>query len=291
MDLLRRMSIKPEPIDEEAIIQFSQQRRKSSFAATAVSDEPVLPIPIKPTIEVFPGSTSRRQETLLISPNPATKGFVITFARSGKHFLTFATPSTSGPGPSHTKHVYGNIDRSKIEPRRKNSNDINSGKESTRICTLSRDTLSLRKRHQVDDPYVNSRLVEMEFSASTWHVHELKATISLLSKYGDTSPMEPVTLRWRGRKASLEGVLERKNTPVAVCAKGDETEEGEYVLYVAPGMDLYVCSLVIMATDDRIRRGSDDSGRRGSQQERRNSEAIQHTESDNSIPHVKLDER
>ncbi|KAK5085297.1 hypothetical protein LTR05_004579 [Lithohypha guttulata] len=250
MDLLRRMSIKPEPIDEDAITQLSQQRRKSSFAATAVSDEPVLPIPIRPTIEVFPGSTSRQQETLLISPNPATKGFVITFARSGKHFLTSATPSTSGPGPSHTKHVYGNIDRSKIEPRRKNSNDINSGKESTRICTLSRDTLSLRKRHQVDDPYVNSRLVEMEFSASTWHVHELKATISLLSKYGDTSPMEPVTLRWRGRKASLEGVLERKNTPVAVCAKGDETEEGEFAQKEhTPFQRTYFSSLVMAEID------------------------------------------
>ena len=60
----------------------------------------------------------------------------------------------------------------------------------------------------------------------------------------------------RGSKTNLEGVLEWKNKPVAVCAQGHETQDGEYALYVAPGMDIYTAAIVVIAVDDRVRRSS-----------------------------------
>ncbi|KAK5939201.1 hypothetical protein PMZ80_008504 [Knufia obscura] len=278
MELLRRMSTKPDPIDEEQIRQLSQQRRKSSFAVTALEDDLVLPAAIYPPIEVFPSSTSIQQETLLISPDHVAKGFVITYARSGIHLLTAATPSTSLPGPSHTRHFYGTLKQNgrMIRKSSSSSNTSNNEDASKKLCTLTRDVISFRKRHHVDDLYNNRRLLEMEFSTSSWDTNHLKASIEILNRYSEGSPMEPVRLKWRGRKASLEGVLEWKEKPVAVCAKGEETEDGEYVLYVAPGMDLYISSIIVMAVDDRTRRGSEDGGRASSfQGGRRDSEVVQ----------------
>jgi len=271
------MSTRPDPIDEEQIRQLSQKRRTSSFAIAAHEDELVLPAAIDPPIEIFPNSTSKQQETLLISPDPVAKGFVITYAKTGMHLLTAATPATSMPGPSHTRHFYGALKQNtRTKHETSNSSHDSDDEPSKKLCTLTRDVLSFRKRHHVDDPSNNSRLLEIEFSSSSWETSRLKASIELLNKYNDHSPMEPVSLRWRGRKASLEGVLESKDKPVAVCAKGDETEDGEYVLYVAPGMDLYICAIIVMAVDDRTRRGSNESGRSSSfQGARRDSEVIQ----------------
>lgn len=278
MERLRRASTKPDPFDEEQIRQLSQHRRKFSFAPTALEDDLVLPSAIDPPIEVFPSSTSQRQETLLISPDPVAKGFVITYAKTGIHLLTAATASTSMPGPSHTRHFYGTL-KSDARTKQKTTSGSNTSDDenfSKKLCTLTRDAMSFRKRHHVDDLYNDHRLLEMEFSVSAWESSHPKASIKLLNKYSDSSSMEPIHLRWRGRKASLEGVLEWKDKPVAVCAKGDETEEGEYVVYVAPGMDLYISSIILMAVDDRTRRGSDDSSRSfSSQGSRRNSEATQ----------------
>ena len=117
--------------------------------------------------------------------------------------------------------------------------------------------MSFRRRHHVDDPYDNSRLIEMEFTSSSWQQGQMKAHIRLLGRYSDSATTEPVALLWKGRKGSLEGVLEWKNKPVAVCAQGMEVGKGEWIMYVAPGMDLYVASIVIMAVEDRVRRGSD----------------------------------
>lgn len=88
----------------------------------------------------------------------------------------------------------------------------------------------------------------------------MKANIELLNRYSANEHMEPRRLRWQGKKYSFEGVLEANSKPVAVCAKGDETMEagGDYVLYVAPGMDAYVACCVVMAVEDRTRRSSDD---------------------------------
>lgn len=263
MELLRRMSTRGDQYDEELVKQLSQQRRKSSFAMTAREDDPVLPSAIKPPIEVFPGSTSTGQETLLISPDPTARGFVITYAQTGHHFLTAATPSTSLPGPSHTKVFYATLNLPRTDSKRRDSDRSDEDKlVSKRMCTLTRDSVSFRRRHHVDDPYNGRRLLDMEFSTSSWNMNELKANIELLNKYSKAETMEPVKLRWRGRRASLEGVLETSTgKPVAVCARGEGTEEGEYVLYVAPGMDMYACTIIVMAVDDRIRRGSDDNSR------------------------------
>ncbi len=255
------MSTKPDPIDEEQISQLSHQRRQSSFATTASKDDLVLPTAVNPPIEVFPSSTSEVQEILLVSPDPVARGFVITFAKSGMHLLTAATPTSTMPGPSHTRHFYGTLKHNARMQQRPSDSSTNSDDNSSskKLCTLTRDVMTFRKRHHVDDPYNDRRLLEMEFSTSSWDSGQLKASIELLNKYSSSSPVEPVFLRWRGRKASLEGVLEWKDRPVAVCAKGEETEAGEYVLYVAPGMDLYICSIIVMAVDDRTRRGSDDT--------------------------------
>lgn len=258
MELLRRLSSKPEPIDEEAIRQSSRQRRKSSFATTAIEDDPVLPSAIKPAIEIFPSSVSPRQETLLISPDSSANGFVITYARTGKHLLTAVTVPSAAPGQSHTRHFYGVMNKSCVN-NREDCEGSETDDGTKKLCTLTRDVLSFRKRHHVDDPHNHRRLIEIEFSTSSWNTHELKANISLMNKYSDGQPMEPARLRWRGRRAGLEGVLEWKDTPVAVCARGEETETGEHVLYIAPGMDIYTTAIVVMAVDDRTRRGSDES--------------------------------
>lgn len=280
MEFLRRMSTPRDTLDENAIKQLSRRRRTSFFAAVAIEEDPVLPAVIKPAIELFPGSVSAHQETLLISPDDTANGFVITHARSGQHHLTAVNVPTALPGSSHTKHFYGILDVSKVNSKKvKEQEDL-----SKKICTLTRDALSIRQRHHIDDPYNHRRLMEMEFSTSTWNPHELKASIILLGKYSDSYPMEPVRLRWRGRKASLEGVLECRAHPVMVCAKGEETEEGEYVLYIAPGMDLYVCSMIAMAVDDRVRRGSDDNSRQNSLGNRKDSETVQHEDSNESMP-------
>ena len=113
----------------------------------------------------------------------------------------------------------------------------------------------------------------MEFTTSSWNARELKANIELLNKYSNSEPIEPFKLRWRGRKTSLEGVLEINSQAAAVCARGDGTEDGEYVLYVAPGMDLYICAIVVMAVEDRVRRGSNDSARPAEVDEDENQEA------------------
>lgn len=224
-----------------------------------------------PVVEVFPGSTSKRQETLLISPDQTAHGFVISHAKTGNHFLTAASPSLSYPGPSHTKYFYGTLKSSRIKLDRKDSSSSNGERESTKICALQRDAMSFRKCHHVYDPYNDKRLLEMEFSTSSWNSAELKATIVLLNKYSEIQPMEPVKLKWRGRKMTLEGVLEWNNKPVAVCASGAEMNEGEYLLYIAPGMDMYVCSIVVMAVDDRARRASDDKDMFGGLNRRRSS--------------------
>lgn len=258
MDFIRRLSSRPDSIDEEHLRQLSQQRRKSSFAITSQDDELVLPTALKPVIEIFPGSTYTRQQTLLISPDRSARGFVISSAKSGKHFLTAATPSASLPGISHTKCFYGTLNYPRVKVGRKDSDSSVDDTGSTKICTLTRDALSFRRCHHVDDPYNERRLLELEFSTSSWNSGELKANIVLMNKYSEAQPIEPVKLRWRGRKTSLEGVLEWNNTPVAVCASGPEMEHGEYILYIAPGMDMYVCSIIVTAVDDRVRRGSED---------------------------------
>lgn len=278
MERLRRISTKPDPIDEDQIRQLSQHRRKSSFATTAHEDDLVLPAAVDPPIEVFPSSTSNCQETLLVSPDPVANGFVITYAKTGIHVLTATTASTSMPGLSHSRHFYGTLKpNAKMKQKTANGSDTSDHDGcSKKLVTLTRDAMSFRKRHHVDDPYNNHRLLEVEFSVSAWNSSHLKASVKLLNKYSDPSSTEPIHLKWRGRKASLEGVLEWKDKPVAVCAKGVETEVGEYVLYVAPGMDLYTSSIILMAVDDRTRRGSNGSDRSfGSQGSRRNSESIQ----------------
>lgn len=273
MDFIRRLSTKPDTLDEEQIKHLSQ-RRKSSFAVSARDDEPVLPTAISPAIEIFPGSTSSRQQTLLLSPDQTAKGFIISQARTGNHFLTVATASTSLPGTSHTKHFYGTLSSPRVKTGRKDSDSSADERGSTKICTLTRDALSFRRCHHVDDPYNDRRLIEMEFSTSSWNTGELKASMVLLNKYSEAQPIEPVKLRWKGKKTSLEGVLEWKHRPVAVCASGPETEEGEYVLYVAPGMDTYVCCIIIMAVDDRVRRGSEEKDTSNLSRERRGSVQI-----------------
>lgn len=115
----------------------------------------------------------------------------------------------------------------------------------------------------------------MEFSTSSWNSGELKANVMLMNKYNESQPVEPIKLRWRGRKTSLEGVLEWNNKPVAVCASGPEMEYGEYILYVAPGMDMYVCSIVVIAVDDRVRRGSEDKDVLNASHERKGSFNLQ----------------
>lgn len=264
MNLLRRTSTaKVVDLDENEQKQLAMQRRRSSIAITQYDDEPILPNAIKPTIEVFPKSTSQRQETLLISPDPRVKGFTITCARTGKHFLTVVTPPTSLPGSSHTKHFFGALNTPWKSGSHRGSDSSNSDNDnsdnSKKLCTLDRDALSFRKRHNVQDPYTNRELIAMEFNHSSWDGGSLKASIELMNKYSDNGTMEPVNMKWKGKRASLEGVLEVGQRPAAVCAKGFETEAGEYALYVAPGMDLYVCAITVMAVDDRVRRGSGDS--------------------------------
>lgn len=230
------------------------------MAITQNDGDPILPNAINPAIEIFPNSTSNRQETLLISPDPMTKGFSIMCARTGKNFLTVVSPQSSLPGPSHTKHFFGSSNFPWRFGSQKGSDSSGSDEEKPgspkKLCTLERDSLSFRKRHHVQDPCNSRQLLVMEFSYSSWDSGALKASIELLNKYGDNSTMQPVTMKWRGKKLSLEGVLEVNHRPAAVCAKGRETEAGEYALYVAPGMDLYVCAIIVMAVDDRVRRNS-----------------------------------
>lgn len=262
-NILRRQStIHAEP-DEEEVKRLAMQRRRSSIAITQQDDEPILPTAINPIIEIFPNSTSRRQQTLLISPDPSSRGYIIICARTNKPFLTVVSSQNSLPGPSHTKHFYGSLNKPwQFGNGRKDSDESNSGKDEAdslkKLCTLERDSLSFRKRHYVQDPYTNHQLLAMEFTTSTWDAGALKANIELLNRYSTGFPMEPVHLKWKGKKASLEGVLEVNKNPAAVCAKGSETSAGEYALYVAPGMDMYICAIVVMAVDDRIRRGSGD---------------------------------
>lgn len=265
LNLLRRPSTAKVPeLDENEVRQLAMQRRRSSIAITQHDDEPILPVAITPAIEIFPNSTSKKQQTLLISPDPLVKGYTIMCARTGKRFLTVVSPQNSLPGPSHTKHFFGSLNTPwQFGSGRKNSDDSSgSDKDETdsskKLCTLERDSLSFRKRHHVQDPYTNHQLLVMEFSYSSWDTGALKASVELLNKYSTGTPMEPRSLKWKGKKASLEGVLEVNQRPAAVCAKGSETEAGEYALYVAPGMDLYVCAIIVMAVDDRIRRGSGD---------------------------------
>lgn len=264
-NILRRASTVQTPeIDEEEMKRRAMQRRRSSIAITQNDDEPILPAAISPVIEIFPNSISKRQQTLLISPEPSAKGYTIICARTNRHFLTVVSSSNSLPGPSHTKHFFATLNTPwQSANDRKNSDGSDSGKDETdpskKICTLERDSLSFRKRHYVQDPYTNHQLLVMEFKYSSWDAGALKANIELLNKYSTGAPMNPISMKWKGRKASLEGVLEVNKSPAAVCAKGSETEAGEYALYVAPGMDLYVCAIIVMAVDDRIRRGSGDA--------------------------------
>lgn len=263
-NLLRRQSQISPDVDEEQVKRLAMQRRRSSIAITQHDDEPILPIAISPAIDIFPNSTSKRQQTLLISPDPLVKGYTIICARTGKRFLTIVSLQNSLPGPSHTKQFYGTLNTPwQFTNNRKNSDDSESGKDdadpSKKLCTLERDTLSFRKRHYVQDPYTNHQLLIMEFKYSSWDASALKASIELLNRYSTGAPMDPITLKWKGKKASLEGVLEVDKKPAAVCAKGSETQAGEYALYVAPGMDLYICAIIVMAVDDRIRRGSGDN--------------------------------
>lgn len=256
MELLRRMSTRPDPLDDEQIKKLSSQRRSSSIA---IDEDLVLPAGVDPPIECFPGQISRRQETLLIASD-SSSAFTITCARSHRHLLTVVTAPMSLPGTSHTKTFYGDLSFIKPKLDRKNSESSTTSTNSTysgKICTLYRDVMSFRRRHHVDDPYDNSRLIEMEFTSSSWDEGQLKAHIRLLGKYSDSTPAEPIALLWKGRKGSLEGVLEWKHKPVAVCAQGTEVNSGEWIMYVAPGMDLFVASIVIMAVEDRVRRGSD----------------------------------
>lgn len=274
MELLRRFSTKSSTLDEEAIKQLSRQRRDSSFATVAIEEDPVLPATIDPPIQLFPGSISKRQSTLLISPDATANGFVVSYARTGKNLLTAARTGV------HTKHIYGVLDCSQtMNPKVKEQED-----ESTKICTLTRDPLSIRKRSHVDDPYSHRRLMELEFSSSTWNAHELKAHVVLCGKYSDNSPQEPLRLRWSGRQSSLEGVLECRGHPVAVCATGEETEDGEFVVYVAPGFDLYIASMVVLAVEDRIsgRRRSGQNSHQNSLGGKRDSNTIQQSNSSDS---------
>lgn len=264
-NLLRRASTMQQAgLDEEEVKRLAMQRRRSSIAITQNDNEPILTTPISPVIEIFPNSTSKRQQTLLISPDPAARGYAIICARTGRSFLTVVSPHNSLPGPSHTKVFYGSLNCPwKFGNSRKDSDDSNSDKDETdtskKLCTLERDSLSFRKRHYVQDPYTNHQLLVMEFNYSSWDAGALKASVELLNKYSIGAPMDPIHLKWKGKKSSLEGVLEVNNKPAAVCARGRETEIGEYALYVAPGMDMYVCALIVMAVDDRVRRGSGDT--------------------------------
>lgn len=256
--------MKAAELDEDELRQLAMQRRRSSIAITQYDDEPILPTAITPALEIFPNSSSKRQQTLLISPDPLVKGYAIMCARTGKRFLTVATPPTALPGASHTKHFFGTLNLPwQFGNGRKGSDESSSSDKdetdpSKKLCTLERDSLSFRKRHYVQDPYNNRQLLVMEFNYSSWDNGALKASIELLNKYSASGVMEPISLRWKGKKASLEGVLEVNHRAAAVCAKGHETEDGEYALYVAPGMDLYVCAIVVMAVDDRVRRASSD---------------------------------
>lgn len=265
LNILRRPSaVKTPEIDEDELRQLAMQRRRSSIAIIQHDDEPIFPTAISPTIEIFPNSTSKRQQTLLISPDPLVNGYAITCAKTDRRFLTVVTPQTALPGPSHTKHFYGTLNSPwQSSSDRKNSDGSDSDKDETdpskKLCNLERDSLSFRKRHYVQDPHNNRQLLAMEFNYSSWDAGAMKASIELLNKYSHDGTMNPIRLKWKGKKASLEGVLEVNHKAVAVCAKGLETQAGEYALYVAPGMDLYVCAIVVMAVDDRVRRVSGDN--------------------------------
>lgn len=265
LNILRRSStVKTPEVNEDELRQLAMQRRRSSVAITQYDDEPILPIAITPAIEIFPKSTSKRQQTLLISPDPLVNGYAIMCARTSRRFLTVVTAPTALPGPSHTKHFFGTLNAPwQSSSGRKNSDGSDSDKDETdpskKLCTLERDSLSFRKRHYVQDPHNNRQLLAMEFNYSSWDNGAMKASIELLNKYSHDGTMEPIRMKWKGKRASLEGVLEVNHKAAAVCAKGHETEAGEYALYVAPGMDLYICAIVVMAVDDRVRRASADS--------------------------------
>lgn len=259
--------MKTPEVDEDELRRLAMQRRRSSIAIIQHDDEPIFPVAMTPAIEIFPNSNSKRQQTLLISPDPLVNGYAIMCARTGRRFLTVVTPQTALPGPSHTKHFFGTLnspwqsssDRKNSDGSDGSDSDKDQTDPSKKLCTLERDSLSFRKRHYVQDPHNNRQLLAMEFNYSSWDAGAMKASIELLNKYSHDGTMEPIRMKWKGKKASLEGVLEVNHKAAAVCAKGQETEAGEYALYVAPGMDLYICAIVVMAVDDRVRRASGDN--------------------------------
>jgi len=267
---------------------FRQQRRKSSvaLAQTISQEEPLFTKPVQPPVEIFPNSTSTRQENLIISPDFLKSDFTIIKASTCEQLLTVTTSTTSLSGQSHAKQFYGTLsanlkqkngkhyEASNDTPKlRSSSSNLSSAittttssdskdtpPTQTKLFTLERDAFTLRRLHHVIDPYTGHRIMQIEFSpSSSWDAQALKADIQLLNKYSTNEPLEPQRLRWKGKKNSMEGVLEIHHKAVAVCAKGEETaESGDYILFVAPGMDLYVACCIVMAVDDRTRRSSSD---------------------------------